>query len=83
MISFQQLEDQGTEDLIEDGVKEADMQFHYSLDMMYTGQYFQVNVPFTEEEMKTITIAYIEEKFHKWHDQLFGYSTPEMEAGNY
>jgi N-methylhydantoinase A len=77
---FQQLADQGTEVLIEDGVSEADMQFHYSLDMMYIGQYFQVNVPFTEEEMKTITIAYIEEKFHKWHDQLFGYSTPEMEV---
>jgi N-methylhydantoinase A len=77
---FRQLADQGTEVLFEDGVNEADMQFHYSLDMMYTGQYFQVNVPFTEEEMKTITIAYIEEKFHKWHDQLFGYSTPEMEV---
>lgn len=77
---FRQLADQGTEVLFEDGVNEVDMQFHYSLDMMYTGQYFQVNVPFTEEEMKTITIAYIEEKFHKWHDQLFGYSTPEMEV---
>ncbi|MDP4154756.1 MAG: hydantoinase/oxoprolinase family protein [Bacillota bacterium] len=77
---FRQLADQGTEVLIEDGVDEADMQFHYSLDMMYTGQYFQVNVPFTEQEMKTITIANIEEKFHKWHDQLFGYSTPEMEV---
>jgi N-methylhydantoinase A len=77
--AFRQLEDQGAEELKEDGVSEKDMQFHYSLDMMYAGQYFQVNVPFTEEEIRSLTIAYIEEKFHKWHDQLFGYSTPEME----
>ena len=78
--AFRQLEDQGAEELKGDGVNEKDMQFHYSLDMMYAGQYFQVNVPFTEEEIRSLTIAYIEEKFHKWHDQLFGYSTPEMEV---
>jgi N-methylhydantoinase A len=30
--------------------------------------------------MNNITLASIEEKFHKWHDQLFGYSTPEMDV---
>ncbi|HHW37351.1 MAG TPA: hydantoinase/oxoprolinase family protein [Bacillales bacterium] len=77
---FQQLEDQGAKVLSGDSVKEEEMQFQYSLDMMYAGQYFQVNVPFTANEMKTVTTDYIEEKFHKWHDQLFGYSTPEMEV---
>ncbi|AGK53604.1 hydantoinase/oxoprolinase family protein [Bacillus sp. 1NLA3E] len=77
--TFHQLEEQGTQELRGDGVNEEDMQFHYSLDMMYKGQYFQVNVPFTAEETSTLTIATIEDKFHKWHDQLFGYSTPEME----
>lgn len=78
--TFRQLEDKGTKELIGDGVRKEDMQYHYSLDMMYAGQYFQVNVPFTEEEMRSLTIAFIEEKFHKWHDQLFGYCTPEMEV---
>lgn len=78
--TFLQLQEQGTQELRGDSVKEADMEFHYSLDMMYKGQYFQVNVPFTEEEMKTLTIVAIEDKFHQWHDQLFGYSTPEMDV---
>ncbi|MBB6446568.1 hydantoinase/oxoprolinase family protein [Bacillus benzoevorans] len=78
--TFQQLEVQGARELKGDGVKGEDMQFHYSLDMMYKGQYFQVNVPFTAEEMKEISLQAIEDKFHQWHDQLFGYSTPEMEV---
>lgn len=77
---FSQLEEQGIEVLTKDGVKREEMKFQYSLDMMYKGQYFQVNVPFSEEEMKTLTVDAVKDKFHQWHDQLFGYSTPEMEV---
>ena len=75
---FKELKQQGYETLQADGVKEKEMQFKYSMDMMYAGQYFEVNVQFTPDEISAVSLELIEEKFHCLHDQLYGYSTVEM-----
>lgn len=75
---FEELRAQGYDVLLNDGVKPDEMQFKYSLDMMYAGQYFEVNVPFSEEDIKSISVELIEERFHQLHDQFYGYSTPDM-----
>jgi N-methylhydantoinase A len=75
---FADLKEQGKKTLQKDGVPEEAMLFKYSMDMMYAGQYFQVNVPFAPEEVKALSRERIEQKFHQLHDQLYGYSTPGM-----
>ncbi|WP_407407062.1 hydantoinase/oxoprolinase family protein [Peribacillus sp.] len=77
---FSELESEGYQTLKKDKVKEDEMQYQYSVDMMYYGQYYEVTVPFTAEEMDGLTIDVIENKFHTLHEQLYGYSTPEMQV---
>ena len=77
---FYELKEQGLKQLKEEGFSESDISYNYSIDMMYEGQFFEVNVPFTQEEMDNITIDYIEEAFHKLHEKRFGYHSLEMDV---
>lgn len=77
---FADLKNIGRDRLLQDKVKEAEMEFQYSIDMMYYGQYYEVTVSFTKEEMESLSIEKIENKFHETHQQLYGYSTSEMQV---
>lgn len=73
-----ELQEQGYETLESEGLEKHEIVFQYHFDMMYTGQYYEVSVPFTQEEIDHLTIELVDEKFHQLHDQLYGYHTKEM-----
>ncbi|VEF46579.1 hydantoin utilization protein A [Bacillus freudenreichii] len=72
------LRKKGIETLIAEGLREDEIKFHYHFDMMYAGQYYEVGVGFTEEEIERLSVGMIEDKFHALHDQLYGYNTKSM-----
>ena len=73
---FVDLMDLGYQTLKSEGVADGEIQYRYSLEMRYAGQYYEVNVPLEAEQALQEKLPEIEEKFHQIHDQLFGYSTP-------
>lgn len=75
---LEELRSQGMKTLTAESVKEDEVKFQYTFEMMYAGQYYQVGVDFTEEEIHSLTHEQMENKFHNLHNQLFGYYTPEM-----
>ena len=50
---------------------------HFSLDLRSVGQFHEVNVPLSQQEVQAIDQAAIATRFHARHDQLYGYSVPE------
>ncbi len=72
---FKPLEVQGTHDLIREGISEDKIVIERYLDMRYFGQSYEIMVPFDED--------YIE-RFHKLHEQNYGYSdkTKKIEIVN-
>ena len=72
------LELKGMDTLSSEGVHKNNIEFQYSLDMKYAGQYYEVSVQFTAKEKHLLTREFIEDRFHELHDQLFGYNSPEM-----
>lgn len=72
------LRSKGVETLTSEGVKEENIKYQYTFEMMYAGQYYQVGVDFNSDEIGSLTHELMESKFHQLHDQLFGYHTPEM-----
>lgn len=77
---YNDLKEQGLKLLKEEGFTEAEISYNYSIDMMYEGQFFEVNVPFSQDEMDKITVDYIEDSFHKLHEKLFGYHSLDMDV---
>lgn len=75
---FDELIKQGKQTLKAEGLSDIDVAFEYSIDMMYEGQFFEVNVPFSEEEIRALTIESMEQAFHDLHEKLFGYKTTHM-----
>lgn len=73
-----ELRSQGVKTLTSESVKEDEVKFQYTFEMMYAGQYYQVGVDFNDEEISYLTHELMENKFHNLHNQLFGYHTPEM-----
>ena len=75
---FDELIRQGKQTLQSEGLSDINVAYEYSIDMMYAGQFFEVNVPFKEEEFNTLTIDSMEQAFHNLHEKLFGYKTTHM-----
>lgn len=48
--------------------------FQYTLDLRYVGQYHEVNVPVTSEDIRSFNVEEMLEAFHSQHDRLYGYS---------
>ncbi|MBI2882107.1 MAG: hydantoinase/oxoprolinase family protein [Candidatus Tectomicrobia bacterium] len=74
---FEQMARRGAELLDSEGVPESDRGFSCSVDARYVGQPHEVNVSVEWEELKRGDLAAVIERFHKRHDDLFGYSEPE------
>ena len=61
---FDQMAEQGTRELLDEGLKKNDVILEKYLDMRYTGQSYEIMIPFSSK--------YIED-FHQLHEKKYGY----------
>lgn len=69
---FQELKNIGTEDLSSQGYIN-DYELITSIEMRYLGQNYELDVPFTHDEINEDNIQEIWNTFHEMHDERFGF----------
>ncbi|NIQ38634.1 MAG: hydantoinase/oxoprolinase family protein [Proteobacteria bacterium] len=81
---FEEMESQGARLLKREGIEGEKMGFLRSLDIRYIGQYHEVRVNCTREEIADEDIDAIVQRFHRTHDRLYGYclDATELELVN-
>ena len=67
----------GIETLKREGVSEDNIEFFPVLDLRYIGQYHEVQLAASWEDVTGFNLVKIEDAFHKEHNRLFGYSLEE------
>jgi len=65
---FERLQQEGIEEVIQEGVPEQNVRCEPSLDMRLSGQSYELTVPFDEQFLSS---------FHRSHEQAYGYSRPD------
>jgi len=73
---FEELEQQGSEDLMSDGFKADDISYSRSVEMRYVGQIHECNVEIHPGKICREKMAAILDDFHKRHEELYTYSEP-------
>ena len=66
---FQPLEESIRRQLSQEGFNEEDLLLELTLDVRYVGQSYELNLPFSDD---------FGERFHKQHQQFYGYSNPRL-----
>ncbi|MBI4321857.1 MAG: hydantoinase/oxoprolinase family protein [Chloroflexi bacterium] len=74
---FADLMREGTMILISEGIPTERISLECSVDIRYVGQYHEVNVPVTQDEIEAGDVASPTSRFHQLHDQLYGYCVPQ------
>ena len=69
---FRTLEQQCLHPLVEEGHAVASVRVARSLDLRYTGQNYEINVPYEDGDVAALRLA-----FERRHRQLYGYATGE------
>ena len=70
--SYKELEAEGKESVLAEGIAEKDISYQRSADMRYTGQEYTINVPVPND----IEIGQVIESFHDAHRRRYGHSSP-------
>jgi N-methylhydantoinase A len=70
--SYNELEAEGKDAVLAEGVEEKDISYQRSADMRYTGQEYTINVPVADD----IDIEQVIENFHDAHRRRYGHSSP-------
>lgn len=71
---FNQMKKEGIRLLESEGIPEQRIEYIYSLDLRYVKQYHEVNVGITEEQLERTDFDSIANRFHRQHNNQFGYS---------
>ncbi|MBT7789762.1 MAG: hydantoinase/oxoprolinase family protein [Calditrichaeota bacterium] len=71
---YSQMKETGTDTLKKEGVTEENIDFYPILDLRYVGQYHEVQLPASMEDIESFNLDKIKDAFHKEHNRLFGYS---------
>ncbi|MEW5920920.1 MAG: hydantoinase/oxoprolinase family protein [Bacillota bacterium] len=71
---FKAMKEEGHRQLLAEGIRAENIEHTFSGDMRYLGQYHEINVCFTEEEIMIGDMAQVCRRFHHDHDRLYGYS---------
>jgi N-methylhydantoinase A/oxoprolinase/acetone carboxylase beta subunit len=61
-------------DLASEGFRQSEITLAAALSMRYSGQAFEIDVPFTGEG----ALESLEARFHELHQQRYGYSNPQF-----
>ncbi len=69
-----QLEEEGASILSGELIPPDRQVFNYTLDLRYVGQYHEVTVEISQDDVKTFNVSSIKNSFHAAHDRLYGYS---------
>lgn len=71
---FRDMETEGIKLLKSEGIPENRIEHIYALDLRYLKQYHEVYVEITSGEIQRFDLSSISARFHKKHNELFGYS---------
>ena len=77
---FKDMEAEGIKLLKSEGIPENRIEHIYSLDLRYLKQYHEVNVEISSGEIQRFDLSAISARFHKKHNELFGYSLEEEQT---
>jgi len=78
--TFSDMKAQGIELLTSEGIPKNRIAHIFSLDLRYVKQYHEVNIEITSQEIKRADFGAISTRFHKKHNELFGYSLEEEQT---
>ncbi|MGE7907610.1 hydantoinase/oxoprolinase family protein [Peribacillus sp. NPDC094092] len=81
---FQELKETGMNDLISQGYRE-NLEVITSIEMRYLGQNYELDIPFTYEQINEDNVQHIWNTFHEMHNDRFGFKIDGevMEVVNY
>jgi len=75
---FKEMEDEGRKILEIERVEAGQIKYDYFLDVRYVGEYYEIKVPITGEQVETGRFDLITGKFHQLHDKLYGYHLKDV-----
>jgi len=75
---FKEMEDEGRKTLEIEKVEAGQIRYDYFLDVRYVGEYYEIKVSITGKEVETGSFDLIADKFHQWHDKLYGYHLKDV-----
>jgi N-methylhydantoinase A len=71
--AYNQMKDAGIDVLSKEAIDTEHMYFEGSIDIRYAEQYHEVDIGIEEDELTEKGIPLIVEKFHRRHEELYGY----------
>lgn len=74
---FSEMKEEGVKTLLEEGITGNQVEFFPVLDMRYLGQYHEVQLSCSWDDVMNFDLENIFEAFHKEHNRQFGYSLEE------
>ncbi len=70
---YDKMKEEAIETLVEEGIKENKIQYIPSLDLRYVGQYHEVPLEVTMDDIYGFNLEGIKDAFHNEHNRQFGY----------
>ena len=74
---YGEMKSEACETLITEGIDESQIQYVPFMDLRYVGQYHEVSLELTMDEIEGVKLDSISEAFHKEHNRLYGYELSE------
>ena len=74
---YDEMKETGIETLKREGIGEDKIEFYPVLDLRYIGQYHEVQLSVSYDDVVSYNLEKIQNAFHKEHNRLFGYSLEE------
>ncbi len=74
---YNKMRSEGTNTLHKEGVSQEDIEYYPIMDLRYSGQYHEVQLPVRWQDIEEFNLLNIENIFHQEHNRLFGYSLEE------
>jgi len=74
---FDKMKDEAFHTLCEEGITEEKIQYIPSLDLRYVGQYHEVPLEVSMDDIYTLNLESITDSFHNEHNRRFGYELKE------
>lgn len=70
---FAELADEGLTDLMREGFKREQIQLHFSLDMRYAGQGYDLSVPVAHQQLSKEELWQTRKRFDEIHEKIYGH----------
>ncbi len=70
---YREMQEEAENTLKEEGIEASKIEFHPSLDLRYTGQFHEVPLEVSMQEILDFSLNDIREAFHKEHNRKYGY----------